>query len=123
MAIVNTVVRVTGECYSKTSSNRVMEFPKFDLFCSIITGGLVVAIFQYISDKSLYELMVMEGTVEVFRGGEMMVLNQIDVVPGDIVRLVVSCSVCVLLSGACFCSKKSWLKMTLFVTTAKCRLL
>ena len=66
------------------------------LICSVrITGGLVVAIFQYISDKSLYELMVMEGTVEVFRGGETMVLNQIDVVPGDIVRLVVSVATCV----------------------------
>ena len=39
--------------------------------------------------------MVMEGTVEVFRGGETMVLNQIDVVPGDIVRLVVSVATCV----------------------------
>lgn len=100
-------MRVTGECYSKTSSNRVMEFPKFDLFCSIITGGLVVAIFQYISDKSLYELMVMEGTVEVFRGGETMVLNQIDVVPGDIVRLVVSVATCVYSPQVL----ASWLKM------------
>jgi magnesium-transporting ATPase (P-type) len=61
MAIVNTVVRVTG--------------------------GLVVAIFQYFSDKSFYELMMMNGTAEVLRGGEMILINQTDVVPGDIVRL------------------------------------
>ena len=64
MAIVNSVVRVTG--------------------------GLVVAVFQYTSDKSLYQLMVMEGTAEVLRGGKMMTMEQTDVVPGDIIRLVVS---------------------------------
>ena len=63
MAIVNTVVR--------------------------ITGGLTVAMFQYMSDKSLYQLVVMEGTVEVLRGGEMVTIDQTEIVPGDIVRLAV----------------------------------
>jgi hypothetical protein len=63
MAIVNTVIR--------------------------ISGGLVVAVFQYMSDKVLYQLMVMHGTVEVFRGGEVMEMDQSDIVPGDIIRLMV----------------------------------
>jgi magnesium-transporting ATPase (P-type) len=63
MAIVNTVVR--------------------------ITGGLVVAVFQYMSDMSLYQLVVTEGTAMVLRGGEMVTMDQTEIVPGDIVRLVV----------------------------------
>jgi magnesium-transporting ATPase (P-type) len=63
MAIVNTVVR--------------------------ITGGLVVALFQYTSDMSLYQLVVTEGTAMVLRGGEMVTIDQTEIVPGDIVRLVV----------------------------------
>lgn len=63
MAIVNTVVR--------------------------ITGGLVVALFQYMSDKSLYQLVITEGTVTTLRGGEMVTIDQTDIVPGDIVRVVV----------------------------------
>lgn len=55
-----------------------------------VTGGLVVAVFQYSSNKDLYQLMVTEGTVEVLRGGVMMIMEQTDVVPGDIIRLVVS---------------------------------
>jgi len=55
-----------------------------------VTGGLVVAVFQYSSNKDLYQLMVMEGTVEVLRGGVMTTMEQTDVVPGDIIRLVVS---------------------------------
>ncbi len=58
-----------------------------------ISGGLVVAIFEYMSSKDLYQLMTMKGTVEVLRGGEMTVMDQTEVVPGDIVRLVVSFSV------------------------------
>jgi len=58
-----------------------------------ITGGLVVAVFQYLSDKTLYQLMVMKGTVQVLRGGEMNTIDQTEVVPGDIVRLVVSLNV------------------------------
>ena len=62
MAIVNTVVRVTG--------------------------GMVVAIFQYGSDLDLYRLMVMDGLVEVVRdGGTVVMIDQMDVVPGDIVKL------------------------------------
>ena len=48
-----------------------------------------MAIFQYFSDKSLYQLMVMEGSAEVIRNGDIMEVNQTDVVPGDIVRLKV----------------------------------
>ncbi len=55
----------------------------------------MVAVFQYISDKHLYQLMTMHGTVEVLRGGEMIVMDQTEVVPGDIVRLVVSLSMLV----------------------------
>ena len=58
-----------------------------------LSGGLVVAIFEYMSDKDLHQLMMTRGTVEVLRGGEMTVMDQTEVVPGDIVRLVVSFSV------------------------------
>jgi magnesium-transporting ATPase (P-type) len=57
--------------------------------CIRITGGLVVAVFQYMSDKDLYQLMLMKGTAQVLRGGEMITIDQTEVVPGDIVRLVV----------------------------------
>ena len=55
-----------------------------------ITGGLVVSIFQYMSDINLYRLMVTDGSVEVLRGGELKRMDQTDVVPGDIIRLSVS---------------------------------
>jgi magnesium-transporting ATPase (P-type) len=58
--------------------------------CVRVSGGLVVAFFKYMGDRSLYQLLVAEGTVEVLRGGEVMTIDQTDVVPGDIVRLVVS---------------------------------
>ena len=57
--------------------------------CVRVSGGLVVAFFKYMGDNSLYQLLVAEGTVEVLRGGEVMTIDQTDVVPGDIVRLVV----------------------------------
>ncbi len=50
----------------------------------------MVAIFDYMSDRDLYQLMVMKGTAEVLRGGVITVMDQTEVVPGDIVRLVVS---------------------------------
>ena len=59
-----------------------------------IAGGMVMAVFQYLSNKSLYSLMEMEGTVEVVRGGSTISVNQVDVVPGDIVILKVSVSRC-----------------------------
>ena len=49
----------------------------------------MVASFQYMSDKSLYKLVATEGTVLVIRGGEMITLDQTEIVPGDIIRLVV----------------------------------
>ena len=52
----------------------------------------MVAVFQYMSDKDLYKLMAMKGTVQVLRGGDMITIDQTEVVPGDIVRLVVSLS-------------------------------
>jgi len=55
----------------------------------------VVAVFEYMSDKDLYQLMSMKGTVQVLRGGDMITIDQTEVVPGDIVRLVVSLSVLV----------------------------
>ena len=58
--------------------------------CVRVTGGLVVAIFQYMSDINLYRLMVTDGTVEVLREGELKCMDQTDVVPGDIIRLSVS---------------------------------
>ena len=58
--------------------------------CVRVTGGLVVAIFQYMSDINLYRLMVTDGTVEVLRDGALMTIDQTDVVPGDIIRLSVS---------------------------------
>ena len=58
--------------------------------CIRITGDLVVAAFQYMSDKDLYQLMLMKGTAQVLRGVEMITINQTEVVPGDIVCLVVS---------------------------------
>jgi magnesium-transporting ATPase (P-type) len=58
--------------------------------CVRVTGGLVVAIFQYMSDINLYRLMVTDGTVEVLREGALMTIDQTDVVPGDIIRLSVS---------------------------------
>ena len=53
-----------------------------------LSGGLTVAYFTYQSDKDLYQLMVTEGTAEVLRGGKFTTVNQTEVVPGDIVRLV-----------------------------------
>ena len=50
----------------------------------------MVAVFQYMSDKDLYQLMLMKGTAQVLRGVEMITINQTEVVPGDIVCLVVS---------------------------------
>jgi magnesium-transporting ATPase (P-type) len=61
--------------------------------CIRLTGGIVVAVFQYMSDKNLYQLMSMKGTVDVLRGGQMTSMDQTEIVPGDIVRLVVSRSV------------------------------
>ena len=58
--------------------------------CVRVTGGLVVAIFQYMSDINLYRLMVTDVTVEVLREGALMTIDQTDVVPGDIIRLSVS---------------------------------
>ncbi len=55
----------------------------------------MVAVFQYMSDKKLYRLMTMNGTVGVLREGEMINMNHTEVVPGDIVRLVVSFSMLV----------------------------
>ena len=55
-----------------------------------VIGGLVVAFLKYMGDKSLYQLLVTDGAVEVLRGGEIMTMDQTDVVPGDIIRLVVS---------------------------------
>ena len=52
-----------------------------------VTGGMVVAIFQYMGDTNLYQLMVVDGTVEVIRNGALMTVDQTDVVPGDIVRV------------------------------------
>jgi hypothetical protein len=48
-----------------------------------VTGGLVVAVFQYMADMDLYRLMVVDGTVQVVRDGELVTLNQTDVVPGE----------------------------------------
>ena len=47
-----------------------------------VTGGMVVAIFQYVADRDLYRLMVADGFVEVIRDGEFKILNQTEVVPG-----------------------------------------
>ncbi|KAL3780294.1 hypothetical protein HJC23_001335 [Cyclotella cryptica] len=52
-----------------------------------VTGGMVVAIFQYMGDMNLYQLMVVDGMAEVIRDGELMSVDQTDVVPGDIVRV------------------------------------
>ncbi len=52
-----------------------------------ISGGLVVALFQYCSELDLFRLMVMEGTVDVIREGRIISMDQMDVVPGDIIRL------------------------------------
>ena len=73
--------------------------------CVRITGGLVVSIFQYTSDLDLYQLMVVSGEVEVLRdGGKVVTLNQTDVVPGDIVKLTVSCEKCMSCFGIFFAS-------------------
>jgi P-type E1-E2 ATPase len=52
-----------------------------------LTGGIVVAIFHYISDVDLYQLMIVQGTVDVVRNGAEVTIDKTDVVPGDIVRL------------------------------------
>ena len=85
--------------YPLTSLHTVFSGPFWYYYMAIVntcirvTGGIVVAGVQYMSDKNLYRLMVMKGTVEVLRGGEMTVMDQTEVVPGDIVCLVVSFSV------------------------------
>lgn len=47
-----------------------------------VSGGLVVAVFQYMADMDLYRLMVVDGTAQVLRDGELTTVNQTDVVPG-----------------------------------------
>jgi len=53
------------------------------------TAGVASAVSKYIGDRTLYKLMVTEGSMHVVRGGEVVEVNQTDVVPGDIVRLTV----------------------------------
>ena len=65
--------------------------------CIRLMGGIVVAVFQYMSDKNLYQLMSMKGTVDVLRGGQLTIMDQTEVVPGDIGRLVVCRRVLVIL--------------------------
>ena len=50
-------------------------------------GGLIVAVFHYMSEVDLYRLMVVTGTVDVVRDGEVVTIDKTDVVPGDIVKI------------------------------------
>lgn len=50
-------------------------------------GGLIVAIFHYMSDVDLYRLMVIKGSVDVVRDGTVATIDKTDIVPGDIVKL------------------------------------
>lgn len=49
-----------------------------------LTGGIVVAVFNYISDMDLYRLTIAEGTADVIRDGKLVSIDMADVVPGDI---------------------------------------
>ena len=52
-----------------------------------IAGGIIVAVFNYMSDMDLYRLTITEGTSDVIRDGDLITIDVQDVVPGDIVRL------------------------------------
>jgi P-type E1-E2 ATPase len=53
----------------------------------VVIGGLSVAFFKYKNEVSLYKLTHISGHVEVLRDGQYNVIDQKDLVPGDIVRL------------------------------------
>ena len=53
-----------------------------------LTGGIVVAVFNYMSDMDLYRLTITKGTADVIRDGKMVSIDMTDIVPGDIGELI-----------------------------------
>ena len=53
-----------------------------------LTGGIVVAVFNYMSDMDLYQLTITKGTADVIRDGKMVSIDMTDIVPGDIGELI-----------------------------------
>jgi cation-transporting ATPase 13A3/4/5 len=50
-------------------------------------GGITVSIVNYVNAQRLKQLCKMEGTVNVIRDGEIVTINQSELVPGDIIDL------------------------------------
>ncbi|KAI2493674.1 haloacid dehalogenase-like hydrolase [Fragilaria crotonensis] len=50
-----------------------------------VTSGIVVGVFQFMSDSVLHKLSLVEGNIEVLRDGEFFEIAVTDVVPGDVV--------------------------------------
>eukprot|EP00562_Extubocellulus_spinifer_P019670 CAMPEP_0178587444 /NCGR_PEP_ID=MMETSP0697-20121206/26451_1 /TAXON_ID=265572 /ORGANISM="Extubocellulus spinifer, Strain CCMP396" /LENGTH=1269 /DNA_ID=CAMNT_0020223623 /DNA_START=323 /DNA_END=4132 /DNA_ORIENTATION=+ len=68
---------------------------------TFVIGGLSVAYIKFKSDRKLYKLSQLTGSVEVLRDGEMTTKQQEELVPGDVVALspgTVSCDL-VVISG------------------------
>jgi len=53
----------------------------------IITGGVMVALFQLRNEESLHKLTHVEGTVQVLRDGQYQTISPIDLVPGDVIMV------------------------------------
>jgi cation-transporting ATPase 13A3/4/5 len=50
----------------------------------VSSGGLIISFFQYRNEKNLYRITNIKGTVSVIRDGNIITINQKDIVPGDV---------------------------------------
>lgn len=64
-----------------------------------VAGGVIVGVFQYMSDSNLYQISQMQGHSTVLRDGKYIAIDNTAMVPGDVVVLkpgVVCCDMVVL---------------------------
>jgi len=50
----------------------------------VSSGGLIISFFQYRNEKNLYRITNIKGTIFVIRDGNLISINQKDIVPGDV---------------------------------------